>query len=55
MYGTKVEISLRKAEAGSWPKLDFPRSAGAKDQTRNSDSNADKNAELTDLSDLGDL
>lgn len=25
MYGTKVEITMPKAEPGSWPKLDFPR------------------------------
>lgn len=25
MFGTKVEITMPKAEAGSWQKLDFPR------------------------------
>lgn len=25
MYGTKVEITMPKAEPGSWSKLDFPR------------------------------
>lgn len=25
MFGTKVEITLAKAEPGHWPKLDFPR------------------------------
>uniref|UniRef100_W8BU85 Cysteine and histidine-rich domain-containing protein n=1 Tax=Ceratitis capitata TaxID=7213 RepID=W8BU85_CERCA len=25
MFGTKVEITMPKAEPGSWPKLDFPR------------------------------
>lgn len=25
MFGTKVEVTLVKAEPGSWPKLDFPR------------------------------
>lgn len=25
MYGTKVEITMPKAEPGSWAKLDFPR------------------------------
>ena len=25
MYGTKVEITMPKAEGGSWAKLDFPR------------------------------
>ena len=25
MFGTKVEITLVKGEAGTWPKLDFPR------------------------------
>lgn len=25
MYGTKLEITMPKAEPGSWAKLDFPR------------------------------
>lgn len=25
MFGTKVEITLAKAEPGSWANLDFPR------------------------------
>lgn len=27
MLGTKVEIKLKKAEPGTWSKLDFPRVA----------------------------
>lgn len=29
MLGTKVEIKLKKAEPGSWAKLDFPRAMPA--------------------------
>lgn len=25
MFGTKIEVSLKKAEVGSWSNLDFPR------------------------------
>lgn len=30
MYGTKVEITMPKTEAGSWAKLDFPRTKTVK-------------------------
>lgn len=32
MFGTKVEITLIKAEPGSWPKLDFPRQPKPSDE-----------------------
>lgn len=35
MYGTKIEISLPKAEPGHWSNLDFPKSAPAKIEPTN--------------------
>lgn len=47
MLGTKVEITLAKAEPGSWPKLEFPRKVEEKPkaveivQSDNDDSDVD--------------
>lgn len=56
MLQTKVEIKLRKAECGSWSKLDFPRTAPKEEQqeaTNNSSvSNLVPQVDAVDLSDL---
>lgn len=52
MYGTKVEIKLKKAEPGAWSKLELPR------PPRITSAKTDKVEEITpqvesvDLSDL---
>ena len=57
MYGTKVEITMPKAEAGSWSKLDFPRQREVPDQpvkvvvndnSKESDS-SDSDVDLDDI------
>lgn len=58
MYGTKVEITLIKAEPGTWAKLDFPRAKQAQDSQKVDDkSKADNNngAESDSDVDLDDL
>ncbi|XP_044762492.1 cysteine and histidine-rich domain-containing protein [Coccinella septempunctata] len=53
MYGTKVEVSLKKAEPGSWPRLEVPRSTQCDPEI---DGDTDKDitpmVEAVDLSDL---
>lgn len=49
MLPTKVEIKLRKAEVGSWAKLDFPRATEAEDENNGEDT---AHVEAVDLSDL---
>lgn len=59
MFGTKVEITMPKAEPGSWSKLDFPREklppplkAG---QQMSAKSNAKKANDSEDEFDLDDI
>lgn len=54
MSQTKLEVKLRKAEPGSWPKLDFPRAAVdvTKQETKINDSEVDVVEDSVDLSDL---
>lgn len=54
MYGTKVEIKMRKAEPGSWAKLNIPRTLPTpvkKDKKENVDSLTPK-VDAVDLDDL---
>ncbi|XP_034950511.1 cysteine and histidine-rich domain-containing protein [Chelonus insularis] len=55
MLPTKVEIKLRKAELGSWSKLDFPGEVTA--NTKNAQEKDDKDAvaDRIDAVDLNDL
>lgn len=50
MYGTKVEIKLKKAEPGSWSKLEIPRVI--KDEKITEDQELVPQIEAVDLSDL---
>ncbi|XP_055905535.1 cysteine and histidine-rich domain-containing protein morgana [Eupeodes corollae] len=50
MYGTKIEITMPKAEAGSWAKLDFPRKK-EQPKSNNSDGKMMKNHQADDNSD----
>ena len=54
MYGTKVEISLKKAEPGSWTKLEIPRVTDTKNHAVKEDKIKDlaPKVELIDLDDL---
>lgn len=55
MYGTKVEIKLKKAEPGSWAKLEIPRAAASIKTSKEEQSNLEKltpQVEAVDLSDL---
>ncbi|XP_055535080.1 cysteine and histidine-rich domain-containing protein morgana [Wyeomyia smithii] len=58
MFGTKVEVTLVKAEPGQWPKLDFPRekklSAEPKpaDEESKKQTAADDNDSDVDLDDI---
>ncbi|KAL3280197.1 hypothetical protein HHI36_017697 [Cryptolaemus montrouzieri] len=56
MYGTKVEISLKKAEPGSWSRLDIPRSIVEPEkeakEKQNTDQEISSKVEAVDLSDL---
>ncbi|XP_071635065.1 cysteine and histidine-rich domain-containing protein morgana [Temnothorax longispinosus] len=53
MLPTKVEIKLKKADIGSWSKLDVPRDAEPKDLESNKNlANLNSQIEAVDLSDL---
>lgn len=53
MLPTKVEIKLKKAEPGSWAKLDFPRITEEKtEENGQNDENISAQVETVDLSDL---
>ncbi|XP_050346677.1 cysteine and histidine-rich domain-containing protein morgana [Nymphalis io] len=49
MLGTKVEIKLRKGEAGAWSKLDFPRSEPKKESQKPEVQNVEED-DAVDLS-----
>jgi cysteine/histidine-rich domain-containing protein len=59
MFGTKVEITLVKGEAGTWPKLDFPRAVVEKPKEEEQKVEPVKTLEQEDGNesdvDLGDL
>jgi len=53
MLPTKVEIKLKKAEPGSWSKLDIPREMEPKNSENNENiANLNSQVEAVDLSDL---
>lgn len=52
MLPTKVEIKLKKAEPGSWSKLDVPKEVKSKDSESDENVNLDSQIEAVDLSDL---
>lgn len=53
MLPTKVEIKLKKAEIGSWAKLDFPRASQArKEESTENSEGISAQIEAVDLSDL---
>lgn len=54
MYGTKVEISLKKAQPGSWAKLEVPRVTTTNNQTVEEDKIKElaPKVEVIDLDDL---
>ncbi|CAL7934163.1 unnamed protein product [Xylocopa violacea] len=53
MLPTKVEIKLKKAEPGSWAKLDFPRAnIEQPEEDSQNDENISAKVEAVDLSDL---
>lgn len=57
MYGTKVEITLPKAEPGSWTKLDVPRQAQKKVEPKNEpkqeENESDSDIDLDDIEAIG--
>lgn len=54
MLPTKVEIKMKKAEPGSWAKLDFPRTCDAQENIENNEDN-DSIVDRVDAVDLDDL
>lgn len=52
MLPTKVEIKLRKAEPGSWSRLDIPREELEADESKENVTNLNAQVEAVDLSDL---
>ncbi|KAG6802346.1 cysteine and histidine-rich domain-containing protein [Apis mellifera caucasica] len=54
MLPTKVEIKLKKAESGSWAKLDFPRKNEEETEENNQNNENISNIEI-DAVDLSDL
>lgn len=53
MLPTKVEIKLKKAEPGSWPKLNFPRASETEtEENQQNDENISAQIQAVDLSDL---
>lgn len=52
MYGTKVEIKMKKAEPGSWAKLDIPKT---KVEVQKPTTNVEDITPQVDAVDLSDL
>lgn len=53
MFPTKVEVKLRKQEAGSWAKLEIPRDNNVDVPANNKDeSDISNKVDAVDLSDL---
>ncbi|XP_032681782.1 cysteine and histidine-rich domain-containing protein [Odontomachus brunneus] len=52
MLPTKVEIKLRKAEPGSWSKLDIPRKELEASESKENVTNLNAQVEAVDLNDL---
>ena len=54
MYGTKVEIKLKKAQPGSWSKLDIPRVTPSEEKPKLSAADIEITSRV-DAVDLDDL
>lgn len=54
MFGTKVEVKLKKAESGSWSKLEVPRSVEVNEKPKEEEIIEDTNSKV-DALDLDDL
>jgi cysteine/histidine-rich domain-containing protein 1 len=54
MYGTKVEIKLKKAEPGSWSRLEIPRTTTTEEKPKATTEVADITPQI-DAVDLDDL
>lgn len=54
MFGTKIEIKMKKAEPGAWSSLEIPKStAKGQDTTKSKDvENLTPKIDAVDLSDL---
>lgn len=52
MLPTKVEIKMKKAEPGSWSKLDFPRQVTETCEKPSVQDNITERVDAVDLSDL---
>lgn len=55
MYGTKVEIKLRKAEPGSWARLDIPKAPVVSKPPKVEENKVDIMTTQIDSVDLSDL
>lgn len=55
MYGTKIEIKLKKAEPGSWTRLDIPRATPVGDSPKAVNDKVDNLTPQIDSVDLSDL
>lgn len=49
MFGTKLEISMQKAEPGSWSNLNFPQE---KLPTEQAESKTDERARIMSMTDI---
>lgn len=52
MLPTKVEIKLKKAELGTWSKLDIPREVPEISESKENVATLNTQIEAVDLSDL---
>lgn len=50
MFGTKLEITLPKAEPGAWSKLNFPRETAQQIQSKNEDDEKITDAKISAMS-----
>lgn len=55
MYGTKVEIKLKKAEPGSWSRLEIPRAPAVQQQEAKVEEKIEDLTPQVDSVDLSDL
>ena len=55
MYGTKIEVHLTKAEAGSWPRLELPSSRPAPKEEAAEKPVVDEEDLKVDALDLDDI
>jgi cysteine/histidine-rich domain-containing protein len=55
MLPTKLEVKLRKAEPGSWSKLDIPHQTAEKEKTQSPSAMLEQLVPEVDAVDLSDL